>query len=103
MKPSLFINTPMKVINPHYTDYPMKPLEIMIRDQIGHSLEPAELSQAGRMIREMLTSKEQYNAQIMQVRSDIMPEFGRSGEIGGQYIISQLIKNKRKKENQNEN
>lgn len=103
MKPSLLINTPMKVINPHYTDYPMKPLEIMIRDQIGHSLDPAEISRAGQLIKTMLTEKEQYNARIMQVRSDIMPEFGRSAEIGGQYIISQLIKNKKKKENGNEN
>lgn len=102
MKPSLLINTPMKVINPHYTDYPMKPLEIQIRNQIGHSLEPAELSKAGQIIGEMLADKAHYSAQIMRVRSDIMPEFGHSAEIGGNYIIQQLI-NKRKKENRNEN
>ena len=38
-KPSLFINTPMKIMNPEYTLIEAVPLEISLRDMIGKSVD----------------------------------------------------------------
>jgi len=97
LKPSLVINTPMKVLNPHYLEYPMKPLDILLRDRIGKSLETNELNQVERTICELLEHKDQYKEQIAAVRNDIMPTFGHSAEIGGKYILKQLKEKANKK------
>lgn len=97
LKPSLFVNTPMKVINPRYTEYPMEPLEISIRSRIGRELELPETSQIRSVVKELLGNKEAYREKILAVREDIMPEFGRSAELGGKYIINQLKKKQEQK------
>lgn len=97
MKPTLFINTPMKVVNPHYTEYPMEPLDITLRNQIGRSLELTETNQAGAVIEEMLANSNVYRERIAEIRHDLMPAFGKSAEIGGQYILDQLMKKQKKK------
>lgn len=102
MRPSLFINTAMKVINSHYAEYPMKPLDITLRSQIGRALELDQISTVGGVIKEMLGQSDLYKEQIASVRADLMPEFGHSGEIGGQYIINQLIKKQKSRKNSKE-
>lgn len=97
MKPTLFINTPMKVVNPHYTEYPMEPLDITLRNQIGRSLELTEVNKAGEIIEEMLMHSDVYRERIAEIRHDLMPAFGRSAEIGGQYILDKLMKKQKRK------
>lgn len=91
LKPALFIETPMKVINPHYTDYPMEPLDITLRGEIGTVIRPEEISKLPETVQEMLQSSTQWQSHILSVRQKIMPKFGKSGELGGKYIISALI------------
>lgn len=98
MKPTLFINTPMKVLNPHYTEYPMEPLDITLRNQIGRSLEIPEAELAGTVVEEMLSQADFYHERIAEIRQELMPQFGRSAEIGGRYIMDQLIKKQKRKE-----
>lgn len=97
MKPTLFINTPMKVVNPHYTEYPMEPLDISLRNQIGRSLEVAEANKAGEIIEEMLMNADIYYERIHEIRYELMPKFGKSAEIGGKYILGQLMKKQKNK------
>lgn len=94
MKPSLFINTPMKVVNPNYKQYPMQPLDITLRSRIGRALETDEVKEAGRMVKEMLSCTDDWKEQIASVRGEIMPEFGNSAQIGGKYILSRLVEKK---------
>lgn len=42
LKPSLFIDTPMKVLNPDYVKYKNQPSDIRWRNLVGKSLKPAE-------------------------------------------------------------
>ncbi len=97
MKPTLFINTPMKVINTYWTEYPMQPLDITLRNQIGKSLELSEVGRTLEVIHDMLENADLYHEQIAVVRTDLMSEFGRSAEIGGNYIINQLVNRKKGK------
>lgn len=97
LKPALFIETPMKVINPHYINYPMKPLDITLRDEIGIAINGKEIPKLPEIVQEMLKKHTQWQSQILSIRQSIMPKFGKSGELGGKYIISQLMK--RQKDN----
>ena len=99
LKPTLYINTPMKVINPHYTEYPMKPLDITLRSRLGEELEVSEIENAAQIVSEMLEKKELYQNKILETRNEIMPQFGHSAEIGGKYILSCLTGGKKRKEN----
>lgn len=97
LRPTLFINTPMKVVNPHYVEYPMEPLDITLRNRIGRNLDVKDLGQAGTLIRTMLDDASSYREQILNTRNDIMPQFGRSAEIGGTYILSRLTGKRQQK------
>lgn len=97
LKPALFIDTPMKVMNSHYADYPMKPLDITLRGEIGVAIKEEEVLKLPDIVQELLKSSAQWRSQILSIRQDLMPKFGRSGELGGKYIVSELVK--RQKDN----
>lgn len=96
-KPILFINTPMKIVNPNYTKYPMKPLDITLRDQIGRSVGLTDLEKIPDILENMVENQMNWKNQIMRVRQDLMPEFGHSGELGGQYILRTLLERQKRK------
>ena len=54
LKPCLFINTPMKVMNPDYRDIDVTPFDISIRNQIGIALEPGQIDQIAPAVHRLL-------------------------------------------------
>ena len=66
LKPSLFIDTPMKVINPDYEQVGITPTDITLRNQIGHSLDPKDLSELEGVIDDMVTNSSSWNDRIRQ-------------------------------------
>lgn len=89
-KPSLFINTPMKVMNPEYEKIPLVPLEISQRDEIGVSIDIDQLDTIPQIIEEFFQNREKYKEQITEVLNRSVFDIGRSGEAGGKYIIQTL-------------
>ena len=89
-KPSMYINTPMKVMNPNYRELGMEPLDITLRDQLGRSLDPDRIDQAGALVRQLLAETNDYREKIDRLIRELMPNFGHSGEIGGRYILQSL-------------
>ena len=89
-KPSLFVNTPMKVMNPNYQELGMEPLDITLRDQLGRSVDPDRLDTAGQIVAELLADTQRYDTEIDGLVHNLMPNFGHSGEIGGTYILRSL-------------
>lgn len=47
LKPVLYINTPMKIMNPEYDKIDVVPFDIRIRGQLGGELELSQLDRAG--------------------------------------------------------
>ncbi len=90
LKPSVFINTPMKIMNPEYKRIPIVPLEISLRDKIGISVDMDNLSSVGDIVTDMLEHGEQYQQQIKDARSENVFNLGHSAEVGGEYIIHAL-------------
>lgn len=92
-KPTLFVNTKMKVLNDEYMKYEHRPLDITLRDKIGVSLEKNEMCQVGEVVKSLLEDEtEAYISNIDEIVRKYVFHIGHSGEIGGQYIIDQIMK-----------
>ncbi|MCD7836494.1 MAG: CDP-glycerol glycerophosphotransferase family protein, partial [Lachnospiraceae bacterium] len=93
LKPVLFINTPMKVVNPDYGELDTVPVDIELRDKVGISLEPdAELFRTAPKAACELLSDRRFSAEAMaELRSRYLYNFGKSGRVGAKYIIERLV------------
>ena len=91
LKPCLFINTPMKIMNPDYEELNIIPFDVRIRDQIGISVRPDELDQVSGAV-ERLLHEEIFSADSIQsLREQYLYNIGSSANAGADYIIHQLI------------
>ncbi|MCL2819414.1 MAG: membrane protein insertase YidC [Oscillospiraceae bacterium] len=91
-KPSLYINTPMKVMNPEWKKINVEPMEIWIRNKIGIAVEPEELGDTQNIVRELLDNSDKYKTAIEEIISEYMYNTGNAAETGGKYIIDEIIK-----------
>ena len=94
-KPSLFINTPMKIVNPEWEKIDIKPMDIWIRDIIGVSIETDELDRVSDVAMKMLENSDQFSSSIEQFLSGHMYNMGHTAEAGGEYIIGQITERRK--------
>jgi YidC/Oxa1 family membrane protein insertase len=91
LKPTLFIDTPMKVMNPDYQDIDVEPFDVVIRNEIGISLKPEELDAIGEVVQKLLYHPTYSREHMKEIRSQYLYNVGNSGEVGADYIIRRLI------------
>lgn len=96
---TLFINTPMKVLNPDYVKYKNKPMDIYSRNEIGVSLDTDKLDGFRATVESLLEQPYQCKEKIEALMEHCTFNLGRSGEVGGRYIIESL-KERKKRENE---
>lgn len=94
-RPCVFINTPMKILNPEYTRYKSVPMQLSVRDKIGVSLEPSEVSGIAAVIENMLSGRLLPAEKVAEVVEEYVYNLGTSGQVGGKYIIDALRSRKR--------
>lgn len=90
-KPTLFINTKMKMPNPNWEKIGITPLEISLRDQIGRSLNKDELNKAEEVIAEMEAHPAEWAEKIAEVREQNVFHPGEAGKTAAEYILKRLI------------
>lgn len=95
-KPVLFINTPMKVMNPAYRKIDTVPLNILLREEIGSSLDVDKLAEVGDTAARLLADAPAYREKIAAFAAEYVYNPDRSAEISAQYILAKL--NKRRKQ-----
>ena len=93
-KPSLFINTPMKVVNPEWQKIGLTPTDISYRDEVGVSLNLNEISRAGEVVKDMLINADKFAKKIDKLMEGYY-HLGTSGEAVGKYILDSLIARKK--------
>ena len=92
-KPVLFINTPMKVVNPQIAemekDY--EPFDLQMRKVMGTALEIDDVARnAGQTAKKLISEGGNYREIIQNVREKHVYNFGKSGQYGARYIINSL-------------
>ncbi|MDR2108322.1 MAG: membrane protein insertase YidC [Coriobacteriales bacterium] len=89
-KPSISVNTPMKVINPNWELLELEPLEISLRRRIGVALDTDDLEKIGDVARELVAEREQWRQRIGEVLEETVFNIGHSEEAMGDYVITVL-------------
>ncbi|MCM1089708.1 MAG: membrane protein insertase YidC [Butyrivibrio sp.] len=87
LKPTLSVNTPMKVINPEWQRIDVVPFDIAIRTTIGKSIDVEELQHVNEVVEELLCNPHAYSDQIRAAREAEIFYIGNAGEIGAKYIL----------------
>lgn len=96
-KPVLFINTPMKVMNPEYERIDTVPLNILLRDEIGCSLDLEHLNEIAERVDMLLQESDAYYEKIGDFVKEYVYNLGTSSKVGADYILEQLVKRAKEK------
>lgn len=92
LKPVLFINTPMKVINPDYAECEIEnPPEIYLRSVVGRSVAPENIAlEAASAVKALLENAQAYTQIIADARAQNISNLGHAAEIAADYIIDRI-------------
>ena len=91
--PVLFINTPMKVMNPEFDLIKCEPINISLRNRIGVSLELDDIGLVAERVDYLIRNTADFEHEIEIVSKEFLYNIGTSAEVGAQYIID-IIKEK---------
>ncbi|MBD5132936.1 MAG: membrane protein insertase YidC [Clostridiales bacterium] len=89
-KPSLFINTQMKVVNEDWQKIPLVPFDITARPKVGRQVEKSEVRNLAPVVEELLAHQQDYKERIAALKQQHFYNLGHSGEVGAKYIIHRL-------------
>lgn len=98
-RPVLFLNTPMKVINPNYEAIGVEPIDFVLRRELGAQLELADVPSASDTVEHLLAEREVWAERIAESLKKHVYTVRDSGAVGGAYLLRSLMeKQNRKKE-----
>lgn len=100
-KPVIFIDTPMKIMNPEYEKLGVQPFNIWARDKIGKVIKTNEINCISEIVNDMLNNSEKYSKNINEIVEEYVYNLGNSDELGAKYIL-EAIQNKIKKRKEGE-
>ncbi len=92
LRPILFINTPMKVMNPDYQKIKSVPLNIKLRNELGKSLDLCELDRVSETVDYLLSHTDEYHKQIDSLAHEYIYNLDGSAAIGADYIVQSIQK-----------
>ena len=102
LRPVLYINTPIKVMNPEYRKIELTPLNILLRDKLGKSLDVEQLDKTAETADYLLAHTQEYRERIDALAHEYVYNLGSSSEAGARYIIK-AVQNKLKKKGTTKN
>jgi len=91
-KPVLFIDTPMKVMNPEYQKIDVEPINIWMRTKIGRVLKLQEIKSISSTVSEMFEESANYHDRIDEFVHEYVYNLDNSAEVGAMYIFNELQK-----------
>lgn len=97
-KPTLYINTKMKIINQEYSKIPIEPIDLKLRNQIGKAINKSDIINIKNIIDELIQNQEKYKKKNIDVRKKHLYNIGESAKIAGEYIINKIKNEKILKE-----
>lgn len=89
-KPTLFVNTQMKVVNRDYQKIKMVPFDISAREIIGRSVSKEQTKDIAPVVQELFENAGSYRQQIEELKQSYFYNLGSSGEAAADYIVGRL-------------
>lgn len=90
LKPVLFIDTPMKVMNSDYDKIEIKPINIALRNVIGESLAVEDIGELNVVVSRLIADRYKYHDIIKKTRAEHIFNIGKSKILSGKYIMKVL-------------
>ena len=91
-KPTLFVDTPMKVGNPDWQEIGLVPTEISLRNQIGQSVAVEDVATIGSIACSMVDEASQWHDRIEEVYDTFIFNHGHGGEAAGRYLLDAVLR-----------
>ena len=82
----IFIDVPKKILNPDANDLSLEPIEISLRNKIGHIISPENIENIPTIIKNFENDVANFSQQIKEIRANIVFNVGNSAPIGAKYI-----------------
>lgn len=101
-KPVLFINTPMKIMNPDYQKIASVPFNIWMRNEIGHCVELDKLDTLPDEVAFLLSHSKKYSEKICTLCSEYVYNLGSSSKAGADYIVKAIQRKIKERKEANE-
>lgn len=89
-RPTLYINTPMKVMNPEWEKIDVVPIDIRMREQLGASIDVDKMSEVDKVVDRLIADTPKYYETIAELKQEAFFNLGHSAEVSGKYIIGRL-------------
>lgn len=96
-RPTLFINTKMKVLNENWQKIECEPIEITLRNEIGISIEKSDVSKIGDIAKDTFSRSREYEQKIEKALYRAVYNVGGSNAVGAKYILQKLVEKQRKR------
>ena len=91
-RPTLFVNTKMKVLNENWQKIDCEPIEITLRNEIGISIEKSDVANIGEIAKDTFKRSGEYEKKIEKSLQKAVYNVGSSNAVGAKYILDRLIK-----------
>lgn len=89
-KPVIFIDTPMKIMNPEYKKIDIEPYNIWVREKMGKVIKLDKLDSVSKVIEDMIKNEKVYKEKVSKLTLESVYNIGKSAEVGGDYIIEAI-------------
>ena len=91
-RPTLFVNTKMKVLNENWQKINCEPIEITLRDEIGISIEKSDVVNMGSIVKDTFGKYGEYEKKTEKALYKAVYNVGSSNAVGAKYILDRLVK-----------
>lgn len=91
LKPSIFVDTPMKVWNPDWRELGIEPTDITMRNQIGSSIAVDDLGRITEVVADMLENPDRWRDRMLKTRGEMIYNLGAGGEAAGSYLLRRML------------
>ena len=81
----------MKENNPDWSKIHTDPCDITLRNEIGRSFDPKDLSGLGDAVAQMLEETDSWSHKIEEIRNNMIFNLGHGGEAAGKFILERVL------------
>ncbi len=81
----------MKDNKPDWSNIHSDPCEITLRNEIGRSFDPKDLSGLGGAVAQMLEETDSWSHKIEEIRNNMIFNLGHGGEAAGKFILERVL------------
>ena len=94
-RPTIFINTKMKVNNPNWQKIGITPIEIKLRNEIGIAVDMDKVVNIDEIINDAIVNGKKYKEKIDEYFKTFTFNHGTAAKVGAEYVLKTIV-NKQK-------